>query len=98
MDDVTVKEEASTEESDYKKRRADERRRQFMASLLLKHATSLEGGTFLASGEILTAKVAMVLLLCSSLNGTPPPYTMATCQPPAPPQVQWTQCYADAQQ
>jgi len=56
MDDVTVKEEASTEESDYKKRRADERRRQFMASLLLKHATSLEGGTFLASGEILTAK------------------------------------------
>eukprot|EP00668_Euglena_longa_P003425 GGOE01004010.1.p1 GENE.GGOE01004010.1~~GGOE01004010.1.p1 ORF type:complete len:2129 (-),score=578.38 GGOE01004010.1:277-6012(-) len=38
------------------KKKKEEQRKQIMANLLSKHATSLEGGTFLAPGEILTAK------------------------------------------
>eukprot|EP01004_Peranema_trichophorum_P002713 NODE_174_length_3363_cov_74.086420_g5_i1.p1 GENE.NODE_174_length_3363_cov_74.086420_g5_i1~~NODE_174_length_3363_cov_74.086420_g5_i1.p1 ORF type:complete len:802 (-),score=195.98 NODE_174_length_3363_cov_74.086420_g5_i1:4-2409(-) len=48
MEDVSIKEENEN-------KRLEEKRRQFMANLLLKHATSLEGGSFLAPGEILIA-------------------------------------------
>ncbi len=39
----------------YKRRRHGRK----LANMLLKHATSLEGGTFMASGEILIAKVCL---------------------------------------
>lgn len=51
LDDVKKVEKKYETKWEQKK---EEKRRQHLANLLMKHATSLEGGSFLKSGELLT--------------------------------------------